>query len=67
MFFILGLFCATMVYFFIPEYRGRSYAQLDELFARRVPAREFEKTQTTGAYGNDLHGHRVGGERVDAA
>lgn len=54
MFFILGVACCVGVYFLVPEYAGRSYAQLDELFARKIPARKFKSTETTGEYGRDV-------------
>jgi hypothetical protein len=38
----------------IPDYTGLSYAQIDELFARKVPARRFRSTETTGDYGRDI-------------
>jgi hypothetical protein len=34
------------VYFTIPETKGRSYIELDELFERRISARQFEATET---------------------
>ena len=39
---ILGV----LFYLFMPEYKGRSYAELDELFQRRIPARKFKTTKT---------------------
>jgi SP family general alpha glucoside:H+ symporter-like MFS transporter len=54
MFFILGVFCIIAVWFFIPEYAGRSYAQLDELFNRHIPARKFATTECTGSYGREI-------------
>ncbi|KNB16581.1 hypothetical protein FOXG_21711 [Fusarium oxysporum f. sp. lycopersici 4287] len=39
------LFCITIVYFCLPETRGRTPAELDELFAARVPARQFKDYQ----------------------
>lgn len=54
LFFGLGLGCCVVIYFFIPEYSGRSFAQLDELFERRIPARKFASTVCTGEYGRDL-------------
>jgi SP family general alpha glucoside:H+ symporter-like MFS transporter len=33
-----------MAYFFLPEFKHRSYRELDILFNRRVPARQFKKT-----------------------
>lgn len=56
MFFILGCICLVGVWFLIPEYAGRTYAELDELFHRRIPARQFEKTVCTGDYGREIEG-----------
>ncbi|GAA5922793.1 hypothetical protein JCM3775_006138 [Rhodotorula graminis] len=53
-FFGLGVFCCLGVYFYIPDLTGRSFAEIDELFARRIKARQFAKTETTGQYGQDL-------------
>jgi MFS transporter, SP family, general alpha glucoside:H+ symporter len=39
-----AIFCAIMIvwaYFRLPETKGRSYAELDVLFQRKVPARQF--------------------------
>ncbi|WWC88929.1 uncharacterized protein L201_003844 [Kwoniella dendrophila CBS 6074] len=36
--------CLILAYFFLPEMKGRSYRELDILFHRRVPARQFSKT-----------------------
>jgi hypothetical protein len=33
-------------YFFMPEMKGRSLEELDEIFAARVPARKFNSYQT---------------------
>ncbi|KAK3899805.1 general substrate transporter [Staphylotrichum tortipilum] len=43
-----NLILAVFVFFFVPETRGRSLEQLDELFSKRVPARKFK------AYVTDL-------------
>ncbi|RSH85769.1 hypothetical protein EHS25_003910 [Saitozyma podzolica] len=46
------LFVATatcvwiLIFFLVPETRGRSFTELDELFARRIPAWKFAKTDT---------------------
>ncbi|KAG0657519.1 hypothetical protein C6P46_006488 [Rhodotorula mucilaginosa] len=37
--------CAVWTYFRCPEPRGRTYGELDVLFANRVSARKFEKTE----------------------
>lgn len=49
---IVLLFVATatcvwiLIFFLVPETRGRSFTELDELFARRIPAWKFAKTDT---------------------
>ena len=42
-----ALFCLIVAYFGLPEYKGRSYRELDILFARRVSARKFSSTQVS--------------------
>lgn len=37
-----GLGVYALCYFFLPEIKGRSYRELDVLFNRRVPARQFK-------------------------
>lgn len=37
-----GLGVYALSYFFLPEIKGRSYRELDVLFNRRVPARQFK-------------------------
>ncbi|KAJ6014924.1 hypothetical protein N7540_009515 [Penicillium herquei] len=53
-YFYAGMTALSMiiVYFFIPDYTSRSFAQIDELFERRIPARKFSKTVCTGDYGH---------------
>ena len=53
MFFGIGVICSVAIWFFIPDLSGRSYAQMDELFERRVPARKFKDFECTGDYGRD--------------
>lgn len=36
--------CFVAAYFGLPEFKGRSYRELDILFNRKVPARQFSKT-----------------------
>ncbi|KAL3457558.1 general substrate transporter, partial [Aspergillus heterothallicus] len=36
--------CDVFVFFFYPETKGRTFAEIDELYARGVPARKFAKT-----------------------
>jgi len=40
-----GFLCLVTAYFFLPEYKGRSYREIDILFKRRVPARKWTKTE----------------------
>lgn len=46
-FFYAGTAFVSLIifYFTIPETKGRSYAELDDLFQRRIPARQFAKTK----------------------
>ncbi|CAI7615387.1 unnamed protein product [Penicillium manginii] len=37
-----NLLCVVFFYFFMPEMKGRSLEELDEIFAARIPARKFE-------------------------
>ncbi|TVY36152.1 Maltose permease, partial [Lachnellula occidentalis] len=39
-----GLFCLVCAYFWLPEMKGRSYREIDILFKRGVPARQWKKT-----------------------
>lgn len=34
------------MYFFVPELKGRTFEELDELFERGVSARDFAKAET---------------------
>lgn len=38
--------CIAFSWYFIPETRNRSYEELDEMFAKKVPPRHFDKYQT---------------------
>jgi hypothetical protein len=49
MFAILGAICVAVIYLAIPDYTGRSFAQIDELFYRRVPARQWKKDVCTSS------------------
>ena len=44
----MAVLCLVYVYFYQTETTGRSYEELDELYMKRVPAREF-KTYITAA------------------
>lgn len=37
-------FCTVFVFFMIPETKGRTYIEIDELWARKVSARKFKQT-----------------------
>jgi len=39
-----GLFCFVVAFFYLPEMKGRSYREIDILFNRKVPARQWKKT-----------------------
>ncbi|CAK7238430.1 hypothetical protein SEUCBS140593_010680 [Sporothrix eucalyptigena] len=39
-----ALFCMIVAIFWLPELKGRSYREIDIMFKRRIPARDFEKT-----------------------
>ncbi|KAI0809740.1 sugar porter family MFS transporter [Xylaria sp. FL0064] len=45
----LGALCLVWSYFRVPETKGRTYEELDVLFDRKVPAREFKKYRIDGA------------------
>ena len=53
MFFGFGVICCVLIYIWIPDVTGRTYAQLDELFERKILARKFKETVCTGNYGLD--------------
>lgn len=39
-----GFVCFILAYFYLPEMKGRSYREIDILFKRKVPARQWTKT-----------------------
>ncbi|KAF2633399.1 alpha-glucosides permease MPH2/3 [Macroventuria anomochaeta] len=39
-----GFVCFVLAYFFLPEMKNRSYREIDILFNRKVPARQWTKT-----------------------
>ncbi|KAL5120316.1 hypothetical protein ACEQ8H_001874 [Pleosporales sp. CAS-2024a] len=39
-----GFVCFLLAYFFLPEMKNRSYREIDILFKRKVPARQWSKT-----------------------
>lgn len=56
-----GVFFLVVCGFFLPDHTGRSLSQLDELYARHIPARKFASTECTGAYGRDVVAEHVEG------
>ncbi|EME77801.1 uncharacterized protein MYCFIDRAFT_145999 [Pseudocercospora fijiensis CIRAD86] len=40
-----GLACLITAYFFLPEMKGRSYREIDILFKRKIPARQWKKME----------------------
>ncbi|KAG8407199.1 hypothetical protein J3458_020689 [Metarhizium acridum] len=49
------LLSVVWVFFRLPEPKGRTYAELDELFEKRVPARKFAKTHVDPYDGGEKH------------
>jgi len=39
-----GFLCLVTAYFYLPEMKGRSYREIDIMFKRRIPARQWKKT-----------------------
>lgn len=67
MFGSFGLLSLLVIYLFIPDYTGRSYAQLDEMFINRVATHSFRKYVCSGDYGYELNSERrvADGEQED--
>ena len=42
-----GFVGLVICYFFVPETKGRSFLELDELFEQKVSARKFKSTETS--------------------
>jgi hypothetical protein len=42
-FFALSLPPTIWLYFYLPEFKGRTFLELVEMFSKRVPARQFKK------------------------
>lgn len=53
-FVFLGALCLVYVFFRLPETKHRTYEELDILFMRKVPARQFKSTIVV-AYQEDIH------------
>ncbi|KAI8625419.1 sugar porter family MFS transporter [Xylariaceae sp. FL1651] len=45
----LGALCLVWSYFRVPETKGRTYEELDVLFDRKIPARQFKNYKIDGA------------------
>jgi hypothetical protein len=43
MFGILGTICAVVIYLFIPDYTGRQFSEIDQLFRLNLPARRWKQ------------------------
>lgn len=59
-----NLILATFVFFFIPETKGRSLEQLDELFDKRLPAWKF-KGHVTDLQQPDADGYVMAKDKMD--
>ena len=35
--------CAVFIFFMIPETKGRTFIEIDQLWARKIPARKFKE------------------------
>lgn len=40
-----GLICLITAYFQLPEMKGRSYREIDIMFKRHIPARQWKRTE----------------------
>jgi len=40
-----GLICLVIAYFGLPEMKNRSYREIDIMFKRHIPARDWKKTE----------------------
>jgi SP family general alpha glucoside:H+ symporter-like MFS transporter len=60
-FFAPSLLICIYLYFCFPEMKGRSYLELEEMFQKRIPARQFE------SYNCDVHFDSLHGDEKDAA
>lgn len=47
------LLSVLIVFFFLPETKGRSAAEIDEMFEAGVPAREFSSKHTNSTDAHD--------------
>ena len=61
-----NLVCAIFLFFYLPELKGRTLEEIDELFERRVPTWKFKsaKTTVTEEAIKEVQKRLVGGETV---
>ena len=52
----IAFLCIIWTYFRQPEMKGRTYGELDTLYAEKVPARKFKSTIVDQFHGGDSHG-----------
>lgn len=45
----LGIFCLVYIWFYQPETSGRTYDELDEMFTKHIPARNFKSYRPEAA------------------
>ena len=48
------------MFFFVPETKGRTYQELDELFEKKTPTRKFAQTKTARDLENEGQVEAVG-------
>jgi hypothetical protein len=53
---------AVWVFFFLPETKGRTLEEIDEMFEARLPARKFRKHVCVGHVGGGVEKGEVGGD-----
>ncbi|KAF2195037.1 MFS general substrate transporter [Zopfia rhizophila CBS 207.26] len=49
-FFIACVITLVWIYFYLPEAKGRTFEEINEMFEARVPARKFRKYRCTGTH-----------------
>ncbi|KAH7123948.1 general substrate transporter [Dendryphion nanum] len=60
----LCFFCIIYLFYYQPETSGRSFQELDEMFSKGVPAREFKRYKTNAQEENDIAGGLMKGKEV---
>lgn len=56
--------CIVYLFFYQPETTGRSYQELDEMFAKGVPARKFKNYQSATQASNEAAAGAMNGKEV---